>query len=152
MVRLIYSIIISCDYVVIYVVLDLQAGAKGFQLSNPPILECCSLRASLKVFEQTSMTQLVCKSRLLTGYLELLLENSLSKKDKEKDGIEIFCIDIFTILHSLLGPHIEIITSSDPGRRGNQLSLHVTNCSITGIHEYLNSHGAVVNTISLILH
>ena len=66
-------------------VLALQAGAKGFQVSNPPILECCCLQASLKVFEQTSMSQLVCKSRLLTGYLELLLEDGLATV---KDGIE----------------------------------------------------------------
>ena len=58
-------------------VLDLQSGAKGFQLSNPPVLECCCLLTSLQVFEQTSMSQLVCKSRLLTAYLELLLETDL---------------------------------------------------------------------------
>jgi kynureninase len=64
-------------------VLELQAGAKGFQLSNPPVLECCCLQASLAVFEQTSLKQLVQKARLLTGYLELLLEESLSSKKGE---------------------------------------------------------------------
>ena len=64
-------------------VLELQAGAKGFQLSNPPVLECCCLQASLAVFEQTSLKQLVHKARLLTGYLELLLEESLSSKKGE---------------------------------------------------------------------
>ena len=54
--------------------LELQEGAKGFQLSNVPVLECCCLQASLNVFGNASMKELVCKSRFLTGYLELLLE------------------------------------------------------------------------------
>lgn len=62
----------------IIAVLDLQPGAKGFQLSNLPVLECSCLRASLRVFDRTSMSQLTCKSRILTGYLELLLENVVS--------------------------------------------------------------------------
>lgn len=47
---------------------------------------------------------------------------------------------------STLGPQIEIITSRDPLRRGNQLSLHLSNCSIAGINDYLSTHGAVVGT------
>ena len=56
---------------------DLVLGAKGFHVSNPPIMQCMLLKASLNVFSTTSMTQLCLKSRLLTGYLELLIEENL---------------------------------------------------------------------------
>ena len=68
------------EHFLLNLVLDLQPGAKGFQLSNPPVLECKCLLASLQVFEQTGMSQLTCKSRLLTGYLELLLEAGLANR------------------------------------------------------------------------
>lgn len=60
--------------------MDLQPGAKGFQISNIPVLECSCLRASLRVFNETSMSQLTSKSRVLTGYLELLLEKSVASR------------------------------------------------------------------------
>ena len=55
--------------------LQLQPGAAGFQLSNPPVLQMMCLLGSLNVFKMTSMTQLTKKSRILTTYLELLLED-----------------------------------------------------------------------------
>ena len=67
-------------------VLDLQPGAAGFQLSNPPVLQCMLLKASLNVFSQTSMDELTAKSRILTGYLELLLETFLSKKSRASEN------------------------------------------------------------------
>ncbi len=66
-------------------VLELQAGAAGFQLSNPPGFECLSLKASLDVFAETSMRELTTKSRILTGYLEMLIEQYLTK-EKVKPG------------------------------------------------------------------
>lgn len=75
------SVIASYDENLWISALDLQAGAKGFQISNQPVLECCCLWASLQVFEQTSMSQLVRKSRVLTGYLELLLERGLASRN-----------------------------------------------------------------------
>ena len=69
-------------------VLDLQPGAKGFHLSNPPVLESSCLLASLHVFEQTSMSQLTRKSRLLTGYLELLLEACLGASRRTGQDVE----------------------------------------------------------------
>lgn len=109
-------------------VLDLQPGAKGFQISNPPVLDCSCLRASLRVFNETSMSQLTSKSRILTGYLELLLEESVASRVGEDKG-----------------PHIEIITSSNPVYRGNQLSLQFSNCNLAAVHNYLSSHGVVVD-------
>jgi kynureninase len=75
-------------------------GAEGWQLSNPPILQLASIRASLELFDEATMPALRKKSELLTGYLEFLL-------DKE------------------LGDRCVIGTPRDPAHRGAQLSLKV---------------------------
>ena len=77
--------------------MELQAGAAGFQLSNPPVFECLSLKASLDVFAETSMRELTTKSRILTGYLEMLIEQYLTKEKREKAGAYIFaCLYLYT--------------------------------------------------------
>ena len=78
------------------------AGAEGWQLSNPPILQLAALRASMELFDAATMPALRKKSEALTGYLEFLLRG-LPKG---------FC---------------EITTSNDPAARGAQLSLRVPN-------------------------
>ncbi len=74
------------------------AGADGWQLSNPPILAMAPLRAALEIFDQAGMTPLRAKSERLTGYLEFLIRRI---------------------------PHapFDIITPTDPGARGCQLSI-----------------------------
>jgi kynureninase len=79
-------------------------GAQGFQLSNPSIVDLTCVSASLSVFEQTSMEDLRSKSLLLTAYAEHLL-NQIA--ERTFDGSYPF----------------EIITPSDPLRRGAQLSV-----------------------------
>lgn len=72
---------------------------ESWQLSNPPILQLASLKASLDIFEEAGIKNLREKSKKLTGYLEYLLnENKLTEK-------------------------LEILTPSDPEQRGCQLSL-----------------------------
>ncbi len=76
--------------------------AEGWQLSNPPIFQLAALRASLDIFEEAGMENLLEKSRKLTGYLEFLLEQI--KTDR-----------------------IEIITPTNENERGCQLSIRVKN-------------------------
>ncbi|MGV3525229.1 MAG: kynureninase [Candidatus Sericytochromatia bacterium] len=77
-----------------------ESGAEGWQLSNPPILPLAALRASLQIFDEVGLEALRTKSKLLTGYLEFLMDQ----------------------LHS---PRVRQITPRDPSQRGCQLSYRV---------------------------
>ena len=77
-------------------------GAEGWQMSNPPIFQMASLRASLEIFDEAGMENLAEKSRKLTGYLEFLL----NEIDNER---------------------ISVITPNDSSERGCQLSIRVQN-------------------------
>ena len=75
-------------------------GAEGWQLSNPPILGLAPLRASLDVFSRAGMGALRARSLDLTAYLE-------------------------TLIRARLADTLQIVTPSEPERRGAQLSLRV---------------------------
>jgi kynureninase len=75
------------------------ASADGWQISNPPIFSMAPLRASLAIFDEVGgMQPLREKSKMLTGYLEFLLERAGT--------------DRFTV-----------ITPREPEARGCQLSI-----------------------------
>jgi kynureninase len=81
------------------------AGAEGWQISNPPILQMAALRASLEIFEEAGMTALAEKSRKLTGYLESLIDEIADER-------------------------ISIVTPRNAHERGCQLSIRVLDKSI----------------------
>lgn len=74
--------------------------ADAWQLSCPPVLSMTPIWGSLVLFEEAGMERLRAKSVRLTGYLEFLV-------------------------NSLENDRINIITPSEPERRGSQLSLQV---------------------------
>ncbi len=76
------------------------AGAAGWQLSNPPILALAPLGPSLALFDRAGISALREKSERLTGYLAQLLSEL---------------------------PHdrIRLLTPTEPGARGCQLSYQV---------------------------
>lgn len=77
-------------------------SAEGWQLSNPPIFQLASLRASLDIFQEAGMKNLLEKSRKLTGFFEFLLGQIETER-------------------------IEIITPKNENERGCQLSIRVKN-------------------------
>ncbi len=50
---------------------------EAWQLSNPPIFQLASLRASMELFDRATINKLSKKSNHLTGYFEWLLKNNL---------------------------------------------------------------------------
>lgn len=91
------------------------AGAEGWQVSNPPILQMAALRASLEVFAEAGMTELRRKSEKLTGYLQFLIDQIGDER-------------------------ISVITPRDPAQRGCQLSIRVKNAN-KGLFEALLDRG-----------
>ncbi|HET8898371.1 MAG TPA: kynureninase [Rhodanobacteraceae bacterium] len=95
-------------------------GADGWQLSNPPILALAPLRVSLALFQRAGMAALRQKSEHLTGYLEWLVEQRLSRV-------------------------LDVVTPREPARRGAQLSIRVKGGREHGrdLFEYLLAHGVL---------
>ncbi|HET6226582.1 MAG TPA: kynureninase [Bacteroidia bacterium] len=89
-------------------------GAEGWQLSNAPVLAMASLKASLAIFDEAGMDALTAKSRLLTGYLEYLV-------------------------NTLNNSNISIITPADPTQRGAQLSIRIKKSDKTLFNKLIES-------------
>lgn len=98
---------------------DPMDGAEAWQLSNAPILSVAPYLASLEMFEEVGMDALLAKSKLLTSYLEFILQ----EVDKQVEA------------------SFEIIT---PKERGCQLSvfLHGEGKSI---FNYLMEQGVITD-------
>ncbi len=94
-------------------------GAEGWQVSNPPILQMASLRASLEIFDEAGMPALAEKSRKLTGYLE-------------------------SLIGEIEGERISVITPREPAARGCQLSIRVKGGD-RSIHDKLATRGIVAD-------
>lgn len=96
-----------------------QPGAAGWQQSNAQIMTMAVHRAAIEQFDEVGMDALQTKSRLLTGYLEFLL-NNLPQHD------------------------FEIITPSDETQRGCQLSI-LTGENGKELFDYLTENGVVAD-------
>lgn len=96
-------------------------GAAAWALSNPPILACAPLLASLPHFDEAGMPALRAKSRALTQYAR-------------------------TLVQAHCGPHVTIITPQDPDC-GAQLSLRVNGGAGQGrrVFAQLEPHGVVTD-------
>lgn len=94
-------------------------GAEGWQLSNPPIFQMASLRASLEIFHEAGIKNLREKSVKLTNYLEFLLSEIHDER-------------------------IEIITPKDSNERGCQLSIRVKN-SDKNLFKAISEKGVVAD-------
>ncbi len=98
-------------------------GARGWQLSNPPILSMAPLGASLALFMRAGTAALRRKSEQLTAYLEHLL-------------------------HEAVSAELELLTPREPAERGCQLSVRVPRTLGTAeeIARRLREAGVVVDT------
>jgi kynureninase len=96
---------------------DVLPGAEGWQLSNPPILSMAAIRASLDIFEEAGMENIIAKQKKLTGFLEFLV-------------------------NGLQNDRINIITPSNPDERGCQISLALNNAD-RSLHDKLTKSGVI---------
>jgi kynureninase len=99
--------------------------AEGWQLSNAPVLSMAAHLASLDIFDEVGMDALVEKSRLLTDYLEFIINDTL--KQINQTNI-----------------HLEIITPKQHEQRGCQLSIVVTGKG-RELFEDLLKHGVITD-------
>jgi kynureninase len=99
-----------------------EPGAAGWAQSNPPILSTAPLLASLELFALAGLPRLREKSRRLTAWLEFLLQRFVPED-------------------------IQLLTPSDPDRRGCQLSIRVRGGPRRGrrVFEALGEAGIVVD-------
>ncbi|MFN8144649.1 MAG: kynureninase [Bacteroidia bacterium] len=103
------------------------SGARGWQLSNAPVLSMAALKASLDIFEKAGMNALSAKSKSLTNYLEFILNEINDHFKKEKDFIP-----------------VKIITPLNPDERGCQLSL-ILSKNGKDIYKQLTEKGVIVD-------
>jgi kynureninase len=94
-------------------------GAETWQLSNPPILSMAAIMASLDVFDEAGMAQLVKKSKALHAYLRALIE-------------------------AIPTQMIRIITPKEEAAHGCQLSLQVKGADKT-LFEYLMQNNVITD-------
>ena len=98
-----------------------EQGAAGWQLSTAPVMLLALHKASLDVFKQTDIKQLNAKSRLLTGYLEFLIQEI-----NQQAGEELF----------------KIITPQSHDERGCQLSV-ICKRKAKEIFNFLTEEGVI---------
>ncbi|XP_033758332.1 kynureninase-like [Pecten maximus] len=116
--------------------LDLCPGAYGYRISNPASLLCPPIKASLEIFNKTSMEELRAKSKLLTAYMEYCI----IKKYGRTDGMASGHMEKTDANSQQINVHI--LTPSDPEHRGAQLSLSFS-VEISHVFEELEKRGVI---------
>ncbi|XP_035217697.1 kynureninase-like, partial [Stegodyphus dumicola] len=101
-------------------------GADRFKISNPSPFLSAMVLVNLEVFREAGIERLQEKQKLLTGYLEYLLKKHFPPSNGIESG----------------KPHIQVITPSNPKRRGCQISI-MSSRPITEIDERLKAKGIV---------
>ncbi len=96
-----------------------KPDASGWNISTAQVFNMVALKASLELFEKTSILILRAKSLELTGFLEFLL-------------------------HQLSNINFKIITPKEPERRGAQLSLYFMDRG-KEIHNSMIDSGIIVD-------
>ena len=94
-------------------------SAEGWQMSNETVLSMAALKASLEIFDEVGMKALIKKSRLLTAYLEYLIE-------------------------SLDTNRIQIVSPKEAISRGAQLSIRVLN-SDRSLFKIISEKGVIAD-------
>lgn len=103
-------------------VVDEQATADAWSMSNPPILAMAPVLASYRMFAETGLAALRAKSKRLTAYLERELLPVMATRP------------------------MRIITPGDPDRRGAQLSVQFDGLDISDLTERLRTrHGVIAD-------
>jgi kynureninase len=102
-------------------------GARGWQLSNAPVLPMAALKASLDIFTEAGMHRLREKSELLTAYLEFVVGQ----------------VNSGFVGKGKTAP-VKIISPDAPRQRGCQLSFVVSREG-RKVHNYLTARGIVTD-------
>lgn len=119
-------------------------GARGYRLSNTPGLLCAPIKASLQIFQKTSIDELEKKCHLLTGYLEARIMRMYGYANDGNKDVKNGEDSLMTLENVKLDKpvHVEILTPLDPDQRGAQLSLSFT-VNITQVFKELRRRGVV---------
>ncbi len=100
-------------------------SADAWQLSNAPVFSMAALKASLDVFNEAGMENLIKKSGELTAFLEFIIEEiNVELKDTSAK--------------------LEIITPKNHSERGCQLSIIIREKG-RSIYDHLVKHGVVAD-------
>ncbi|HXA01920.1 MAG TPA: kynureninase [Cytophagaceae bacterium] len=107
-------------------------SAEGWQVSNAPVLSMAAHKASLDIFDEAGIKQIIHKSQKLTGYMEYLIgiECKVPSAEERKNNPELY--------------NIKIITPKEIDQRGCQLSILVRKNS-KELFENLKREGFIVD-------
>jgi len=97
-------------------------GAEGWQISNLPILSLAPYLASVEMFDEIGMDNLIEKRNKITAYLEFVLEQ----------------------ISEEVGSVFEVITPKNKEERGSQLSVFIPGKG-KELFDYLMKNGVIVD-------